>query len=70
MFHGCKSTGPVTEQGRKRCGIAKTVHGLETRAIRQERSEKLAELYALEILGREIGMISGTMVGRKPRGTS
>ena len=69
-FHGGKSTGPVTEQGRKRCGIAKTVHGRETRAIRQERSVKLAELYTLEMLGREIGMISGTMVGRKPRGTS
>ena len=33
-FHGGKSTGPKTKEGRKRCGIAKTVHGGETRAIR------------------------------------
>ena len=30
MFHGGKSAGPVTEDGRKRCAIAKTVHGYET----------------------------------------
>ena len=40
-------------------------HGRETRAIREERSAKLAELYELEMLGRELGLISGRMVGRK-----
>ena len=35
------------------------------RAIREERSAKLAELYEIEMLGRELGMISGGMVGRK-----
>ena len=40
----------------------KTSHG--------ERSAKLAELYELEMLGRELGMISGSMVGRKHRGGS
>jgi hypothetical protein len=44
---------------------ANTKHGNETRAIREERSAKLAELYELEILGRELGLISGCMVGRK-----
>ena len=39
---------------------------IETRAIREERSAKLAELYELEMLGRELGLISGGMVGRKP----
>ena len=70
---GCfigKSPGPKTEDGRKRCGIAKTVHGGETRAIRAARPAKMAELYDLEMLGREAGLISGTMVGRKPRDTS
>jgi hypothetical protein len=43
------------------------VHGRETRAIRAERSAKLAELYELEMIGRRLGMIEGRMVGRKPR---
>ena len=34
MFHGGKSTGPVTELGRQRCAAAKTIHGFETRAKR------------------------------------
>ena len=38
----------MTEEGRKRCGIAKTVHGGETRAIRAARAEKMAELAVLE----------------------
>jgi hypothetical protein len=45
---------------------ANTKHGNETRAIREERSAKLTELYELEILGRELGLISGGMVGGKP----
>jgi hypothetical protein len=50
-FHGGKSTGPMTEEGRKRCGIAKTVHGGETRAIRAARPAKMAEL---KVLGKII----------------
>ena len=45
--HGGKSTGPVTEDGRKRCAIAKTLHGHETRAAREYRAKKLQELQAL-----------------------
>ena len=47
MFHGGKSTGPVTDDGRKRCAIAKTVHGYETRAAREYRAGKFRELKAL-----------------------
>ena len=47
-FHGGKSTGPKTKEGRKRCGIAKTMHGGETRAIRAKRAKKMAELKVLE----------------------
>ena len=47
MFHGGKSTGPVTEDGRKRCAIAKTVHGYETRAAREYRAKKFRDLNAL-----------------------
>ena len=47
MFHGGKSRGPVTEDGRKRCAIAKTVHGYETRAAREYRAEKFREMQSL-----------------------
>ena len=43
-FHGGKSTGPKTDEGRNRCGIAKTVHGGKTRAIRAKRAQKMSEL--------------------------
>ena len=66
-FHGGRSTGSKTLEGKARQIDANTKHGFETRAIREERSVKLAELYALEMLGRELGLISGGMVGRKPR---
>jgi hypothetical protein len=37
-----------SSEGRKRCGIAKTVHGGETTAIRAARPAKMAELKVLE----------------------
>ena len=52
-FHGGKSTGPKTKEGRKRCGIAKTVHGGETRAIRAARPAKMAELKELGAIVNE-----------------
>ena len=64
-FHGGRSTGSKTPEGKARQIEANTIHGRETRAIREERSAKLAELYELEMLGRELGLISGGMVGRK-----
>ena len=66
--HGGRSTGSKTSEGKARQVAANTKHGNETRAKREDRSAKLAELYALEMLGRELGLISGAMVGRKPRG--
>ena len=47
MFHGGKSTGPVTKDGRKRCAIAKTMHGYETRAAREYRAKKFIEMKSL-----------------------
>jgi hypothetical protein len=47
-FHGGKSTGPKTKEGRKRCSDAKLIHGGETRAIRAARPAKMAELKVLE----------------------
>ena len=66
-FHGGRSTGAKTKEGRQRCAEAKTVHGRETRQTRKERSAKLTELYELEMLGRKTGVITGPMMkGRKP----
>lgn len=64
-FHGYGG-GPKTKAGRARCAAAKTIHGRETRQIRADRTAKLAELYELETLGREIGLIIGPKTpGRK-----
>ena len=65
--HGGRSTGSRTPEGKARQIAANTIQGRETRTIRQERSAKLAELYELEMLGRELGLISGGKVGRKPK---
>ena len=51
-IHGALSTGPRTEQGRKRCAKAKFVHGWETRELREKRAEKFREMKAfLKLLG-------------------
>ena len=63
--HGGRSTGSRTPEGKARQITANTKHGRETRAKREERSAKLAELYELEMLGRKLGLSSGGMVGRK-----
>ena len=49
MFHGGKSTGPVTLEGKRRCAEAKTIHGRETRVIRQVRAKKLSEMRDIEL---------------------
>jgi hypothetical protein len=55
--HGGLSTGPRTEEGRKRCAAAKTVHGRETKAKRAEYRAKMKELRELEEQARTMGMI-------------
>ena len=68
-WHGGRSTGPKTEQGRQRCAEAKTIHGNETRAKRAERSRKSAELHQLVDLGNAIGLFNGKVAlrGRPPK---
>ena len=46
-IHGGKSTGPITIDGKQRCGKAKTIHGWETREKREVRAEKFKEMKAL-----------------------
>lgn len=67
-FHGGASTGPKTEQGRRHCAEAKTIHGRETRAKRAVRNLALVRLAHLETMGRVIGLIVGPRSkGRKVR---
>ena len=68
-FHGARSTGPRTEEGRLRIALGKTQHGNETRQGRAERSAKTAELLALEDILFLLKAATGTRTrGRKPAG--
>jgi len=51
-FHGGLSTGPKTELGRQICAAAKTVHGKDSRTVRQVHrlTTQRLRLYA-ELLG-------------------
>ena len=63
MFHGGKSTGPATLNGKSRCAEAKTIHGRETRVIRTVRAKKLAELkFLLKNIGLKFTCVSETWV--------
>jgi hypothetical protein len=64
--HGGRSTGSRTPEGKARQIAANTIHGRETRALREERSAKLAELYGIEKKMRSMDMIEGSWVSRKP----
>ena len=69
QFHGGRGSGPKTAQGRHRISIANTVHGFETRALRQERSRKSRELDQLEDAMRLLKMVTGPKTpGRKAAG--
>ncbi len=62
--HGGRSTGPKTEAGRQRCAEVKTIHGRETREVRNERSIGLARIAVL----REVGFALGFMPRARTRG--
>ena len=70
-FHGARSSGPKTEEGRLRVVRIKTQHGNETRQARAERSEKTALLAHLEDIMHVTGMTTSQRTrGRKPAGYS
>ena len=46
-WHGGKSTGPTSTEGRKRCAVAKTIHGTDSRAQRVANRAKMREIQAL-----------------------
>ena len=66
-FHGARSTGPKTVEGRLRIAHCKTQHGNETRQARAERSAKSAQLASLEDMMHLTGMTTASRTrGRKP----
>jgi hypothetical protein len=69
QFHGGRSTGPKTAEGKARIAALHTKHGRETRAKRAERSEASAHLSRLEDAAYLLGMMTGPRSrGRKARG--
>ncbi len=67
LRHGGASTGPRTVEGKRKCAAARTVHGWETTAMRQERSLGSARVAVLESIGFAIGLLKGTKTrGRRP----
>lgn len=64
---GATRKGPQSAEGRKRCAQARTVHGRETRAIRQLRSLISYQLRCKEAEMFEGGYLFGPRTrGRKP----
>jgi hypothetical protein len=69
QFHGGRSTGSRTAEGRARIAAANTVHGRDTRAKRAEYRAGMAELRRIEDQMFALGMFpEGTKrtPGRKP----
>jgi hypothetical protein len=69
QFHGARSTGPKTTEGKARIAAAHTVHGQETNAARAERSAGSARLSRIEDAMYLLEMTSAPRTrGRKARG--
>ena len=69
-FHGARSTGPRTAEGRAKIAAANTLHGRETRAKRAEYRAGMAELRCLEDQMFALGMFpeeTKRTPRRKPR---
>ena len=62
-WHGGRSTGPKTEQGRQRCAEAKTVHGYSTREKRKQNAISATKLLLLRDLGLRIGLFGPEPTG-------
>lgn len=69
QYHGGRSTGPKTAEGKARIAKAHTVHGHETNAARAERSAGSARLSRIEDAIYLLEMTNATRTrGRKAKG--
>jgi hypothetical protein len=69
QYHGGRSTGPKTAEGKARVAAAHTVHGQETNTARAERSAGSARLSRIEDAMYLLEMTTAPRTrGRKARG--
>lgn len=69
QYHGGRSTGPKTAEGKARIAAAYTVHGQETNAARAERSSASARLSRIEDAMYLLEMTTAPRTrGRKAKG--
>jgi len=69
LFHGARSTGPKTAEGKARIAAAHSVHGQETSAARAERSAGSARLSRIEDAMYLLDMTTAPRTrGRKAKG--
>ena len=65
-LHGGLSLGPKTLAGKRRCSMAKIIHGFETRQARLERSQEALKIRVLHRLLWLLGMVSSPRPRGKP----
>jgi hypothetical protein len=69
QFHGGRSLGPKSDEGKVRIASAHTLHGHETKLARAERSAGSAKLHRIEDAMHILDMTNAPRTtGRKPRG--
>ena len=69
-WHGGRSTGPKTEEGRAKCAEARKVDGKDTRAKRTKNAVAATRLLLLRDLGNRLGLFGDQPTGwpgRRPR---
>lgn len=64
QFHGGRSPGPTTAEGKRRIAAARTTHGRDTKAARADRSATSARISRIV----DAAFLLGIMKGPKPRG--
>ena len=69
QFHGGRSTGPRSAEGKARIGAAHLVHGNDTNDRRLKRSREALKLAQIEDVLHAVGATTATRsTGRKPAG--
>lgn len=69
QFHGGRSTGPRTDEGKEKIAAAHWKHGEATIEARARRALQSAEFLQLEAAARVLGVLRGSATrGRKPKG--
>jgi hypothetical protein len=69
QFHGGRSSGPKTPEGKARIAASHLVHGEDSKSAKTERSAASAKLKRIEDAMHLLGMTTAPRTtGRKPRG--